>query len=734
LHQVTLRPQPFARYTVESREIGHVGEVEFHTVLTGNLSPAPGDEALAFAITGPVYQLVPEGDAGAFVLRQVADVGGRVRDAVVVPGAGGAATILGVSRRGDLLSMRLGPRGLEHRVLLHEDSGLGRICRSPTMPGVFYVTRDDGVLLRVALGAGGAVDRQVVLATEQGLRGVAAGRFFADGRESVAVYGYGKKVQLVSRAAGASWQVEDLYCGVQKGHWLVAGELDGRNGTDELLATGFDGEMIVLAREPGYALPGVAVPAPEPKAKVVAGPAAPRIWAHFGDQALTELSPLRYQGGFETKSLVYETLVQRDAAGRIAPGLATAWHQEDGGKAFVFTLREGATFHDGAPVTAAAVALHFRRWIGLPEHDWLRSSRHIVAARATTAGELRIDLDQPWALLPDLCAVNPTAVRGQGALDREGNFVRPVGTGPFAFVAARENGAVLRFRRVAEDRECYIDLVRGAGDPIDALLREDVDAVVGSWLVPVNPARAAALRSDPSVQVGAGPGSSMVFLGLRWDRGPLQALPVRRAVAAAIDRAELVEVVMHGFADASTGWAAPSIVDWPQGQVPSAAAVTLAAPLLLVAAPRDRQLADVLAAQLQRHGLPCRVELAEGKPDVWDLRIERTHGVPYDPFTTVVSRFSAPLSHANASLPSGAPVDAELAQLVGALAAAPDEAARPQLFTKIQHRLDELLPIVPLFAPQRIAVVRAGLPMPRLDHDMYRLDPDWLSLMVLARN
>ena len=730
LHQITLRPRPFARYAVESREIAHVAEVEFHTVLAGDLSPQAGDELLAFAITGLVYRLVPDGEAGAFALRQVADVGGRVRDAVVV-GAGGEATILGVSRRGDLLSMQLGPQGLSSRVLLHEDSGLGRISRARSLPGVFYVTRDDGVLLRVALDETGAVDRQVVLATDQGLRGVAAGRFFADGREAVAVYGYGKKVQLVSRPAGGSWQVEDLYCGAQKGHWLVAGELDGRNGTDELLATGFDGEMVVLAREPGYALPGVAVPGPGSPPKVVVGPTVPRLWAHFGDQALTELSPLRYQGGFESKSLVYETLVQRDAAGRIAPGLATAWRCEDDGRSFVFTLREGAVFHDGAPVTAESVATHFRRWVGLPEHDWLRSNRHIVAVRAAGPRELRIELDQPWALLPDLCAVNPTAIRGPGALDREGNFLRPVGSGAFAFVGVREQGNVLRYRLAADGPEGReLDLVRGDGDALGALLRGDVDAVVGSWLVPVDPARAAALRGDPRVHVVAGPGSSMVHLALRWDRGPLQALPARRAVAAAIDRAELVATVMHGFADVSTGWAAPSILDWPQGQVPAAAKVNLTEPLLLVTGAADRLLADAIGAQLQRAGLPCRVEIVEGRPEVWDLRLERTHGVPYDPFTTVVSRFSAPLRTPNASRPSGAPVDEELARLVGALAALPDEGARPAVFAKIQQRLDALLPIVPLFAPQRIAVVRAGLPLPRLQHDMYRLDPEWLTQLV----
>lgn len=264
MHRITVRPQPFARYSLETTEIGHVGGEEFHTVLAADLLPAqPGDELLGFAITGAVHRFTAEGPDHGFLRTKVADVAGRVRDAVLVPATekGTAPTILGVSRAGDLLAMQLTPKGLEHRVVLHEDCGLGRIARSPTVPGVVYITRDDGLLVRVELGVDGTAVRQPMLATAQGLRGVAAGRFHSDGREAVACYGYGKVVQLVTRNHDGSFAVEDLYTGAQQGHWLATGELDGRNGTDELVATGFDGAMVLLSRKPGYGLPGVAVPA-----------------------------------------------------------------------------------------------------------------------------------------------------------------------------------------------------------------------------------------------------------------------------------------------------------------------------------------------------------------------------------------------------------------------------------------------------------------------------------------
>ena len=111
-----------------------------------------------------------------------------------------------------------------------------------------------------APGARDLPRRQPILATAQGLRGVAAGRFHADGTEAVACYGYGKTVQLVTRRTDGSFCVEDIFTSAQRGHWLAVGELDGRNGTDELVATGFDGTVVLLSRPPGYGLPGVAVP------------------------------------------------------------------------------------------------------------------------------------------------------------------------------------------------------------------------------------------------------------------------------------------------------------------------------------------------------------------------------------------------------------------------------------------------------------------------------------------
>tara|TARA_R110002072_G_scaffold105744_1_gene231161 strand:- start:44002 stop:46575 length:2574 start_codon:yes stop_codon:yes gene_type:complete len=737
IHQVTLRPQPFARFTLESREIAHVAGEEFHAIIAADLIPGGSDELLVFGITGAVYQLIA-GPAGQnFTIRKVATVPGRVRDVIRMSpnadanadtsgDASGDASVamLGASRSGHLLRMTLSESGLAFAEVLHEDCGLGRIASSPNS-GIYYVTRDDGILLRVAFGTHAtpginSVDRQVLYAGGQGLRGVAAGRFFADQREAVAVYGYDQRVHMIVRQPDGEASVETIYRSKQRGHWLTVGELDGRNGTDELVATGFDGAVVLLARSPGYALAGAAVPEElrelSASERRFAGKRPLRIAARIGEQALTELSPLCYQGGFESKALVYETLVRRGPDGRIVPGLATSWRVEQDGCVFVFQLRESARWHDGEAVVASDVATHFRRWIGLPEHDWLSSSAHIVKVQATGPHEVRIELDQPSCLLADLCAINPTAVVGPRARNKEGDFVQAIGSGPYALVEVREQAQVLRYQRQGSEEQ--LDLYRGPGDPLDLLLEGTVDAVVGSWLVPVDPARARALAANPRFVVTDGPGSSVLSLTLRWDQGELVDLAKRRAVAAAIDREELVSRVWHGFADATTAYAAPSVVDWPRGKHVASATAAFGRPLRFDAKGADPALVKAIVEQLRSHKIAVEVlpvDRSDLQSSKWDLRIERSHGVPYDPFT-VIARFGGARQGA---------VDPQLATMVADLAATSDESDWPGHYTRIQRRLDELLPIVPLLAPRRIAIVPKGRAQGSLDHDLYRL-PTWL--------
>ena len=58
--------------------------------------------------------------------------------------------------------------------------------------------------------------------------------------------------------------------------------------------------------------------------------------------------------GFVERQL-YETLIRIDCRGASDPQLAQSWTGDDGGRRWTFTLRPGARFADGVPLTAADV-------------------------------------------------------------------------------------------------------------------------------------------------------------------------------------------------------------------------------------------------------------------------------------------------------------------------------------------------------------------------------------------
>ncbi|MGH3704309.1 MAG: ABC transporter substrate-binding protein [Agromyces sp.] len=75
--------------------------------------------------------------------------------------------------------------------------------------------------------------------------------------------------------------------------------------------------------------------------------------------AITTWDPVR---SFSTEALylgnVYEPLLWKNAEGaaeEFTPGIAESWETSEDGLTWTFTIREGATFHDGEPVDAEAV-------------------------------------------------------------------------------------------------------------------------------------------------------------------------------------------------------------------------------------------------------------------------------------------------------------------------------------------------------------------------------------------
>ena len=249
---------------VDGRLVGTVEGREIHTLVAGDFDPrTPGREVIVFTRPGGLYRLSPDGEHGGFTLTKLMDLKGRIRDAVALPGGSGSGqrSIATVARTGRLELLTITQDGPSWRTIYEAPMGKGRIALRPGRAAdrpVLYTTHDDGRILRHEQSPSGEWGHETIYLGPQGPRGIAAGAFAADPEtETVAIFGYSRKVELLTRT-GQGWKATTLFEDLDKGHWLAAAELDGRNSTRELLVSGYSGRIVLLARPPGFGRPELA--------------------------------------------------------------------------------------------------------------------------------------------------------------------------------------------------------------------------------------------------------------------------------------------------------------------------------------------------------------------------------------------------------------------------------------------------------------------------------------------
>lgn len=247
---------------VDNRRIANLGRREVHTLVVADvLSSRAGAELVAFTSPGGLYVLAPRADGqDGFETLLYEDLDGRVRDALVLPSAEGATVeIATVSRAGAFEILRFESDKPKWTTVHALSQGRGRITLRPTTGAektLLYTTADDGTVWRHQR-AGSDWRTELVYAGPQGLRGIAAGRFAADANvETVVVFGYGANVELLTRGA-SGWSVETIFEDRDKGHWITAVEVDGRNATDEIACSGYGARVVLLSRPSGFGLSGV---------------------------------------------------------------------------------------------------------------------------------------------------------------------------------------------------------------------------------------------------------------------------------------------------------------------------------------------------------------------------------------------------------------------------------------------------------------------------------------------
>lgn len=302
---------------------------------------------------------------------------------------------------------------------------------------------------------------------------------------------------------------------------------------------------------------------------------------------------------------MFEGLVTLEQGGTgIEPGLATEWEPSEDGLEWTFQLREGVTFHDGEPFNAEAVCFNFERWYNasgsfqnpnatyywqtvfggfaeveeefaesVPEDSLYDScevvDEHEVTIRLTKASATFL----PALALTNFTFASPAALEefnaDEGRVDEEGIFTptgtygteHPTGTGPFKFVEWTRND-----RLVMERNEDYWGefpgniqtlIFRPIADNAARLQALQTGEIQGYDLV--EPQDFETIESDEGLQLLERPAFNVAYVGFSQLNKPVDDIEVRRAIAHAIDREELVDAFYAGQGEVAHQFQPPAL-------------------------------------------------------------------------------------------------------------------------------------------------------------------------------
>ncbi len=266
-----------------------------------------------------------------------------------------------------------------------------------------------------------------------------------------------------------------------------------------------------------------------------------------------------------------DTLVAKDLAGQYTPALARSWSVSRDGLVWTFQPREGVRFHDGAPLTAAAVKASIDRALAPETKSPIAGALFGPVSLVQAVGDrtVVIRLKEPFApFLDNLTDPRAMVIDAQAAQQLREQFGRkPVGTGPFRFQEWRSADRIV-FARNPEYR--WAPAYAHAGPPY-------VERLVVR-IMPESAAQVAAFeRGELSVLSVPPPDVKRLqaagkytffsflrkgvglFLEFNVTREPFTDLRVRRALNHAIEKQSILQIALEGLGEVAYGPLPPSI-------------------------------------------------------------------------------------------------------------------------------------------------------------------------------
>ncbi|MGG5174577.1 ABC transporter substrate-binding protein [Pseudarthrobacter sp. J1763] len=250
---------------------------------------------------------------------------------------------------------------------------------------------------------------------------------------------------------------------------------------------------------------------------------------------------------------IFEGLVELHPATREPyNALAAADPKKVSDTSYTVTLRDGATFHDGTPVTAEDVVYSFERVLD-PANKALFAQFifFIKSVKATDAKTVEFTLNQPFAGFGPRISVVKIVPKAIASKDQTAFDAKPIGTGPYKFVSAAKDDKI-----VFERFDAYNGPKPALAKGMTWFLLNDAAARVTA----VQSGRVQAIEDVPyldvdslksKVNVESKQSFGLLFLAFNCTKAPFNKKEVRQALHFALDTDAIIKTALLGNAAAA---------------------------------------------------------------------------------------------------------------------------------------------------------------------------------------
>ncbi len=463
------------------------------------------------------------------------------------------------------------------------------------------------------------------------------------------------------------------------------------------------------------------------------------------------------------------SIIHRNLKDQNLAGLAKSWTANADSTVFEFTLEPGAVFHDGTPFDARALDFTFQRGLDPATKSPIFPSQVGTVKKTTVVNSTtyRIELEQPYGPVIDNFGANGGSwlqpLSAQAVKKYGSSYGRnPVSTGPWKF-EEWETGQYLLFSSFSPFRYGP-QYLKNTGAPYVKQLKlvvtpEDSSRVAALQageldFAPVPASSLAQIKGNPGItvirQLQKGMGLCIHF---NFNVPPFNDVNVRKAMFLAVDRQEIVNVVLQGQGMPAYGplppgfpyyWAGVEKIGYPYDPRQAAALLDAAGwrmgangvrakngvpfkfNILVIDSPTIVQAAQLVQAQYKQVGIDLNLQtqdISAINPELFAHNFQLTFMFWTDTDPDILYReFDS--SQINGGVNWGSYSNPELDKYLRAGRATADPGARAAAYQKAQQLMVEQAVWLPIYAQYDLTAVRKVLTGAVMHPDGYMLLDD----------